>query len=167
VAFWLTYSFAFDDTEPLPSMFRRKATTLNATRPPASVDHSGDITAPAAGLSIFRVSNMTASYIMAGVLFVFAMVDASLLMTARFPPDEMAVTWSAPEKSVAEAAAQTPSAETVGAPEALAIVQAGDSQSRNPRGEVNVNASTQRPIEAAVVCAQPQFNCWRSATFIR
>src|SRR5262245_9724981 len=86
VAFWLAYSFAFDDTEPLPAMFRRKAPAINAEAPSAAADNSGYTTTPAGGLSIFRVSNVTASYILACVLFLFAAVDAALLTMARFSP---------------------------------------------------------------------------------
>jgi hypothetical protein len=167
VAFWLAYSFAFDDTEPLPSMFRRKAAAPNAAARPASADHSADIAAPPAGLSIFRISNMAASYIMAGVLFFFATVDASLLMMARFPAAETAVTWSAPEESVTGAATDSSTIETAEASEGPAAGQAGNSQLPRPQWEAAMNASTEKPVEPAGVCALPQFNCWKTATFIR
>jgi hypothetical protein len=163
VAFWLAYSFAFDDTGPLPSMFRRKAQVHNAAASAASADRSGDIAA-AAGLAIFRVSNVTASYLMAGVLFLFAMVDASLLMTARFPQGEMAVTGPAPANIVTGAGGHSESAE---ANEAPAIEGAGTGELPKPQWEAGVNASTEEPVQAVGGCVLPQFNCWKRATFIR
>jgi hypothetical protein len=153
VAFWLAYSFAFDDTEPLPAMFRRKAPVIEVEAPPA-----------AARLRAFSVSNMTASYILAGILFFFAAMDATLLTMARFSPDSAEATWSA-EKSTVEPAGQ--SATQVA--QALEIPEnelAGESQPRE-RLEAGVNASPEKPVEAADVCAVRSRNCWKSATFIR
>jgi hypothetical protein len=164
VAFWLAYSFAFDDTEPLPSMFRRKTPAANAEMPSATADPSDDTTAPAAGLSIFRLSNMTASYILACVLFLFAAVDGTLLTMARFSPDKGAVTWSAPGEGAVETAAPSSSIVVAEASQAPAIEQAGSGRLPK-RLEAGANASTEKPAEAAGACAVPSLNCWK--TFIR
>jgi hypothetical protein len=165
VAFWLAYSFAFDDTEPLPSMFRRKTPAVNAEAPFVTAVHSEDMTVPAARMSIHRISNMMASYILAGVLLLFAAMDATLLTMARFSPDQ-AVSQSTSEIGVVETARLSPSTEAAEASEAPAIEQAGNGQL--PRQmEASVAGSTEKPIEAANVCAVKSLNCWKSATFIR
>jgi hypothetical protein len=93
VAFWLAYSFAFDDTEPLPSMFRRKAQADKADAPSVSADFEGKLSAAA---RLFQMSQMTGIYILACVLFLFAAVDTALLTIASFSPERAAVTWPAP-----------------------------------------------------------------------
>jgi len=166
VAFWLAYSFAFDDTEPLPPMFRRKTPAWNAELASVSAVHSEDTIAPVAGLSIFRASNMAASYIFACVLFLFAAVDGALLTLARFSPDQTAPSWTATEKGAVETAALSPSMEAAEEPQALAIDSAGSAQLLK-RLENGVNASIEMPVEAPGACAVPSLNCWKSATFIR
>jgi hypothetical protein len=166
VAFWLAYSFAFDDTEPLPAMFRRRAPAINVEARPAAAVHSDYTRAPASRLRAFRVSNMAASYILAGILFLFAAVDAALLTMARFPPGNAATTtWSSSEESPVETAGHS-ATRVAEALEIPAIELAGESRPLE-RLEARVNASAEKPLEAADVCAMRSLNCWKSATFIR
>jgi hypothetical protein len=166
IAFWLAYSFAFDDTEPLPSMFRRRTAAVDAEPQPRTADHSDYTTAPAAGLSIFRVSNMTPSYILACVLFVFAALDGALLTMARFTPDKAAATWSAPERDAVRAVALSPSIAVSEESQASAIAQA-ESDQLSKQLEAGENGNTAKSAEAAGVCAVPSLKCWKSATYIR
>jgi hypothetical protein len=165
VAFWLAYSFAFDDTEPLPAMFRRKTPAANA-RAQSAADNSGYTTAPAGRLSRFRATNMTASYILGCVLLFFATMDAALLTMARFSPDRAAATQSVLEKGAVETAALSSSIETTEPTQTPAIDQAANDLLFNRLATV-VNASAEKPAEATGVCAMPSLNCWKSATFIR
>jgi hypothetical protein len=166
VAFWLAYSFAFDDTEPLPAMFRRKAPAADTAAPSATADYSNYTAAPSARLSLFRVSNMTASYIMAAVLFLFAAADAALLTIARFPPHEAAINLSASEIGVVETAVQSSPAVAAEELEVPAIEQAVNDRLLERR-EPSLSAGTAKPVKEADVCAVPSLNCWKSATFIR
>jgi hypothetical protein len=166
VAFWLAYSFAFDDTEPLPAMFRRKALAAGAEVSSAATDNAGYTATPAGGLPILRVSNMTASYILACVLFLFAALDAALLTMARFSLDKPAVTWSAPEERAVETAALSPLLEAREDAQASVIQQAANDLLLK-RLEAAVNASAEKPAEAAGICVVASLNCWKNATFIR
>jgi hypothetical protein len=165
VAFWLAYSFAFDDTEPLPAMFRQKTPAIKAEARSAA-DRSGYTMAPAGILSRFRATNMTASYILGCILFLFATLDAALLAMARFSPDRAAVTWSVLEKGAVETAALSSSIEATEATQAPVIGQAANDRLLKQLAAA-VNASTEKPAESAGVCAVASLNCWKSATYIR
>jgi hypothetical protein len=146
VAFWLAYSFAFDDTEPLPAMFRRKTPAVNAE-------------APLAAGSRFRGS---AFYIFACVSFLFLAADAALTR-ARFSHDQAAVALAAPERGVAETVALSPWIEVAEESQAAAFHKAEGRLLR--RTEAGLSASTETPAEAPGVCGVPSPNCWK--TFIR
>jgi hypothetical protein len=180
VAFWLAYSFAFDDTEPLPSTFRRKALTVSAETPSAIAELEGKLSA-AARLFKFhisttaariskmarRMSHMTAIYVLASLLFFCVAVDVTLLTITSFSPERAAATWSAPENNNTLKTAALFSSSSI---ESVQDSQApGTKRTENDqvlgRLEAWVNAGTVMSGDAAKPCAASSLNCWQ--TFIR
>jgi hypothetical protein len=173
VAFWLAYSFAFDDTEPLPAMFRRKA-RADKTEPP-SVNAEAKLPAAArlvrsqmSGM-IGRLPKMTGIYILASLLLFFTAVDAALLTIVSFSPESAAVTWPASEYEGAQktgapfSPTSIEAAEDSGVP---AIMRAENNQLISQL-ETWVNAGAEKSSGVIGTCAESSLNCWKTATFVR
>jgi hypothetical protein len=180
VAFWLAYSFTFDDSEPLPSMFRRKA--LAVSPEPSLVNGKlEDKLSAAARLFKFhisttagriskmarRMSHMTAIYVLASLLFFCVAVDVTLLTITSFSPERAAATWSAPEdNNTLKTAAlfSSPSIESVQDSQAPGTKRTENDLLLGRMGAW-VNAGTVMSGDAAKPCAALSLNCWQ--TFIR
>jgi len=92
---WLAEGFAFDSAEPLPSIFRPKVEAGDTEPRSARPDLAGSAS-PKARLSGSRISNRTASYIIASFLLVFAAADGIILTASSVSADRRAAIYAAP-----------------------------------------------------------------------